>query len=426
MDGTPTGSPQIQAELTLNFDHFPVPNRFSTVEAAVAAIARGEVVIVVDAEDRENEGDFICAAEKVTPEIVNFMLVHGRGQVCTPILPEVCDRLNLPPMVDENTAPLGTGFTVPVDHRGCRTGITAQERAQTILALSDANSKPTDFVRPGHVFPLRAMEGGVLRRAGHTEAGVDLARMAELSPSAVLCEILDETGDRATRDRLVELARQFNLEIISIEQLIAYRRVREKLVYRIAEAELPTQYGLGKVIAYGVQYETQQPIVLKMGDLSSVQAPLVRLHSSCFTGDLLESLRCDCGDQLHMALEMIGQEGVGVLVYLPQEGRGIGLVEKIKAYALQDQGMDTVEANHALGFKADTRDYGVGIQLLKDLGLTKVRLLTNNPKKTDAFIYGGFDLEVVDQIAIRPPVNEHNSKYLATKRDKMGHQLPTD
>jgi 3,4-dihydroxy 2-butanone 4-phosphate synthase / GTP cyclohydrolase II len=403
-----------------------VPNRFSTVEAAVAAIARGEVVIVVDAEDRENEGDFICAAEKCTPEVVNFMLTHGRGQVCMPILPEVCERLDLPPMVDDNTAPLGTGFTIPVDHRTCRTGITAQERSQTIRSLCDPASKTTDFVRPGHVFPLRAMEGGVLRRAGHTEAGVDLARMAGLSPAGVLCEILDETGDRATRDRLVELARQFKLEIISIEQLIAHRRVREKLVYRISEAQMPTRYGNGKIIAYGVKYETQQPIVFSMGDLSSVPAPLVRLHSSCFTGDLLESLRCDCGDQLHMALEMIGSEGVGVLVYLPQEGRGIGLVEKIKAYALQDQGLDTVEANHALGYKADTRDYGVGIQLLKDLGLSKIRLLTNNPKKTDAFIYGGFDLEVVDQIPIRPPVNEHNARYLATKRDKMGHELPAD
>jgi 3,4-dihydroxy 2-butanone 4-phosphate synthase/GTP cyclohydrolase II len=397
---------------------------FSTIEAAVEAIARGELVIVVDAVDRENEGDFLCAAEKVTPEVVNFMISHGHGQLCMPILPEVCRRLNLAPMVDDNTAPLGTNFTVPVDHRSCRTGITAGERAMTITSICDPSSEPSDFVRPGHLFPLVAKEGGVLRRAGHTEACVDLARMAGLAPSGALCEILDETGDRATREYLGELAKRFSLEIISIEQLIAHRRVREKLVYREAEAALPTKYGTGTIIAYGVKYETQQPMVFVLGDLSKTSAPLVRLHSSCFTGDLMDSLRCDCGAQLHMALDMISREGAGVLVYLPQEGRGIGLVEKIRAYELQDQGLDTVEANHALGFKADTRDYGVGIQLLKDLGLTKVRLLTNNPKKTDAFIYGGFDLEVVDQVPIMPPMNEHNAKYLATKRDKLGHHLP--
>ena len=269
-----------------------------------------------------------------------------------------------------------------------------------------------------------AKEGGVLRRAGHTEAAVDLARMAGLTPAGALCEILDEKGDRASRDELQELAKRFQLPIISIEQLIAHRRVREKLVYRQAEARLPTQYGPGTIIAYGVKYESQEPIVYIIGDISKSKTPLVRLHSSCFTGDLLESLRCDCGDQLHMALDMIKAEGCGVLVYLPQEGRGIGLVEKIKAYKLQDEGLDTVEANLALGFKADTRDYGVGIQLLKDLGLSKVRLLTNNPKKTDAFIYGGFDLEVVDQVPIVPPIHAENARYLATKRDKMGHKLP--
>ena len=269
-----------------------------------------------------------------------------------------------------------------------------------------------------------AKEGGVLRRAGHTEAAVDLARMAGLLPAGVLCEILDESGDRANREQLHDLAGRFELPIISIEQLIAYRRVREKLVYRKAEAKLPTNYGTGTIISYGVKYESQEPLVFVLGDPTKVAAPLVRLHSSCFTGDLLESLRCDCGDQLHMALDMIHDEGTGVLVYLPQEGRGIGITEKIKAYALQDQGLDTVEANIALGYKADPRDYGVGIQLLKDLGLRKVRLLTNNPKKTDAFIYGGFDLEVVDQIPIMPPINEHNARYLATKRDKLGHNLP--
>ena len=400
--------------------------KFSTIEEAVDAMARGEIIIVVDAEDRENEGDFICAAEKITPEAVNFMITHGRGQLCMPILPEVSKRLKLAPMVEDNTAPLGTNYTIPVDHRTSRTGITAGERSTTIAALCDPNSVPTDFHRPGHLFPLVAKQGGVLRRAGHTEAAVDLARMAGLDPSGALCEILDEQGDRATRDELHQLAAKHKLPIISIEQLIAHRRVREKLVYRQAEAKLPTKYGNGKIIAYGVKYESQEPLVFVMGDPSKATAPLVRLHSSCFTGDLMESLRCDCGDQLHMALDMIGREGCGVLVYLPQEGRGIGLVEKIKAYKLQDEGLDTVEANVALGYKADSRDYGVGIQLLKDLGLTKVRLLTNNPKKTDAFIYGGFDLEVVDQVPIVPPINEHNAEYLATKRDKMGHHLPPE
>jgi 3,4-dihydroxy 2-butanone 4-phosphate synthase/GTP cyclohydrolase II len=397
---------------------------FSTIDQAVDAVRDGRVVIVVDAEDRENEGDFICAAERVTAELVNFMITHGRGQLCMPILPEISQRLELPLMVGQNTAPLGTNYTVTIDHRSIKTGITAAERANTMRALCDPAAKPADFTRPGHVQPLVAKEGGVLRRAGHTEAAVDLARMAGLTPAGVLCEILNEAGDRANRDQLHELAARFDLPIISIEELIAYRRVREKLVYREAEARLPTRYGTGTIISYGVKYETQRPLVFVLGDPTKVTAPLVRLHSSCFTGDLLESLRCDCGDQLHMALDMIEREGTGVLVYLPQEGRGIGIAEKIKAYALQDQGLDTVEANLALGFKADPRDYGVGIQLLKDLGLRRVRLLTNNPKKTDAFIYGGFDLEVVDQIPIVGPIHEHNASYLATKRDKLGHHLP--
>jgi 3,4-dihydroxy 2-butanone 4-phosphate synthase/GTP cyclohydrolase II len=399
-------------------------HQFSTIEEAVEAIRQGRVVIVADDEDRENEGDFICAAEKVTPETINFMITHGRGQLCMPILPEVSERLKLAPMVESNTTPLGTNYTVPVDHRSARTGITAGERAKTVLAICDSASKPTDFTRPGHLFPLVAKEGGVLRRAGHTEAAVDLARMAGLTPAGVLCEILDESGDRATRSKLRELGLKFGLPTISIEMLIAHRRLSEKLVYRTAEARLPTKYGEGRIISYGVKYESQEPVVYVIGDPTSVAAPLVRLHSSCFTGDLLESLRCDCGDQLHMALEMIGREGAGVLVYLPQEGRGIGLIDKIRAYALQDQGLDTVEANLALGYMADPRDYGVGIQLLKDLGLRKVRLLTNNPKKTDAFIYGGFDLEVVDQVPIVGPITEHNAAYLATKREKMGHKLP--
>jgi 3,4-dihydroxy 2-butanone 4-phosphate synthase/GTP cyclohydrolase II len=403
-----------------------VSSRFSTVESAVDAVARGRIVVVLDAEDRENEGDFICAAEKITPELVNFMITHGRGMLCTPLLPEACRRLELRPIVSRNTAPLGTNFTTPIDHRSARTGITAKERSRTIEALVDPRSTPDDFVRPGHVHPLIAKEGGVLRRAGHTEATVDLARMAGLAPVGVLCEILNKEGDRANRDQLIELARQHELEIISIEQLIAYRRRNERLVHRMAEASLPTPYGHFEIIAYGVDHEDVEPVVLKMGDLSKAKAPLLRMHSSCFTGDVLNSLRCDCGDQLRIALQMIGQEGVGAVVYLPQEGRGIGLAEKIKAYSLQDQGLDTVEANHALGHKADMRDYGIGLQILKDLGLREVRLLTNNPEKADAFVYGGFDLKVVDQIPILPPITEHNARYLATKRDKMGHLLPDD
>ncbi len=310
---------------------------FSTVQAAVDAIRRGEVVIVLDAEDRENEGDFICAAELVTAETINFML-SGRGQLCCPVLPSTCDRLQLRPVVDSNDAPLRTAFMTPLDHAGCKTGITAQERAETIRRMADPNSSPKDFVRPGHVYPLLAREGGVLRRAGHTEAAVDLPRMAGLLPAGVLTEILDSSGDRATRDSLLEMADQYGLEIITIEQLIAHRRVNEKLVTRAAQANLPSRLGNFQIAVYEVQFETQEPIAIFMGDLTAPgQAPLVRMHSSCFTGDLIESLRCDCGDQLHQALQMIATEGRGVLVYLPQEGRGIGLAQKIRAYALQEQ-----------------------------------------------------------------------------------------
>jgi 3,4-dihydroxy 2-butanone 4-phosphate synthase/GTP cyclohydrolase II len=401
-----------------------VTHRFSTIDEAIQAIAHGRMVIVLDAEDRENEGDFICAAEKITAQGINFMLNHGRGRICAAVLPQVAQRLDLPLMVQRQADTHRTAFTVTVDHRSSKTGITARERAATIAALIHPHSTPADFLRPGHVDPLIAKEGGVLRRAGHTEASVDLARLAGLYPAGVLCEILDDQGDRASRTQLVALAQKFALPIITIEDLIRYRRQSERLVSRLGEADLPTRYGRFRIIAYGVKYEEQQPIVLVMGDLAQIAAPLVRLHSSCFTGDLIQSLRCDCGDQLHMALRMIGQEGTGVLVYLPQEGRGIGLVDKIRAYQLQDEGLDTVEANLALGFKADVRDYGVGIQILKDLGLTKVRLLTNNPKKTDAFIYGGFELDVVDQVPILPVANEHNERYLATKREKLGHSFP--
>ena len=378
----------------------------------------------MDDEDRENEGDFLCAAETVTDAHVNFMLQHGRGQVCMPVLPETCKRLELLPMVAHNTAPLQTAFTVPVDHITNKTGITAQEKADTIRAIIDPNSKPADFVRPGHLFPLEAKEGGVLRRAGHTEAIIDLVRLAGMSPGGVLCEILDDTGNRASRETLFTVAERFNLEITTIAELIKYRRRIEKIVTRIADADLPTKYGQARIYIYQIKYEPEEPIAVVFGDPATTSAPLVRLHSSCFTGDLLHSLRCDCGDQLHTAMQMISEAGAGVLVYLPQEGRGIGLAEKIKAYCLQDSGLDTVEANLALGHKADLRDYGIGIQILKDIGLKQIRLLTNNPKKADAFIYDGFDLEVVDQVPIVCPANEHSAQYLKTKRDKMGHKLP--
>ncbi|MCA9176579.1 MAG: GTP cyclohydrolase II [Planctomycetales bacterium] len=401
-----------------------MPEDFSTIQEAVDAIARGEVIIVVDAENRENEGDFICAAEKATPETLNFIM-SGRGIPCMPLLPEVCQRLQLMPVVEQNTAPLGTAYLTPIDHRGVKTGITAEERSLTIRTAANPQSVAGDFVRPGHVLPLLAKEGGVLRRAGHTEATVDLARMAGLEPVGVLCEVLNEQGERASREELRVIADKHNLKMISIEQLIAHRRVNEKLIAREAEAALPTQYGEFRIIIYSVQHESQQPIALVYGDVGDPdQATMVRVHSSCFTGDLISSLRCDCGDQLHMALKMISEAGRGVLLYLPQEGRGIGLREKIRAYALQEQGLDTVEANLALGYKADERDYGIGIQILKDLGLRKVRLLTNNSKKTNAINFTAFDLQVVDQVPLVSAPNQHNAEYLATKREKMGHALP--
>ena len=397
---------------------------FSSIEQAVDAIARGEVIIVVDAEDRENEGDFVCAAEKATPENVNFML-SGRGQFCLAVLPDVCLRLDLHSLADNNTTRLTTAFVTPLDHVSSRTGITAIERSRTVQEIIDPRTGPDDFVRPGHVHVLLAKQGGVLRRAGHTEAAVDLTRMAGVAPAGVVCEILDETGNRASREYLFALAKRHGLAIISIEQLIQHRRLSEKLVARSAESDLPTPYGTFRIIVYSVKYETQEPIALTLGDVATAEKPLVRMHSSCFTGDLLDSLRCDCGDQLRTALARIGEEGTGTLVYLPQEGRGIGLAEKIKAYALQDQGLDTVEANQALGHAADKRDYGIGIQILKDLGLKEIRLLTNNPKKMEAFnILRSFDLRVMDQVPIAIAPNPHNAQYLATKKRKLGHLLP--
>lgn len=397
---------------------------FSTVEQAVEAIARGEVVIVVDAEDQLRGGDFICAAERATPEAVNLVM-SGGGEFYVAVLPELAETLGLEPL--SGRADSGTmAHLMAIDHRDVQTGITASDRARTIRAMIAPASEPSDFVRPGHVQPLLAKRGGVLRRAGHTEAAVDLARLAGLAPAGILCEILDAQGDLPTRQQLLELAAKHELHIISIESLIAHRRLREKLVHREAETVIPTPYGNFTLIVYSVEYENHEPLALVMGDPATAdQPPLVRMHSSCFTGDLIDSLRCDCGDQLRMALQQISEEGVGAVVYLLQEGRGIGLKHKIRAYALQDQGLDTVQANEALGFKADPRDYGVGIQILKDIGLNDVRLLTNNTKKIDAlFNARGFGLNVVGQVPIVPQPNAHNRRYLDTKREKMGHRLP--
>ena len=399
----------------------------SNVERAIEAIAAGRVVIVVDDQDREDEGDFICAAEKVTPEVIRFMTREGAGLLCMPILQELAAEKGFEWMVEQNTTPTETPFAIPVDHVSCRTGISPEERSTTVHAILDPGSTPDDFVRPGHLFVLFAKQGGVLRRAGHTEATIDLARLAGLRPAGILCEICSrEANGMAQRDELERIAKEFDLPIVSIEEIIRYRRAEERLVYRIkgADAELPTRYGTGRIVGYGVEFEAQQPIVFVLGDLASVEAPLVRMHSSCFTGDLLESLRCDCGDQLHLALEAFGREGTGVLVYLPQEVRGTGLIEKLKAYRLQDGGLDTVEANEALGFHADTRDYMVGLQILKDLGLRRVRLLTNNPKKVDAFVYSGVGIEVAEQVPLIAPERSERARYMRTKREKLGPRLP--
>jgi 3,4-dihydroxy 2-butanone 4-phosphate synthase/GTP cyclohydrolase II len=357
------------------------------------------------------------------------MLEVGRGVLCFPMTQETAERLNLSPMVpaDQNTAAMQTAFLIPVDHRESGTGVSAENRARTLRALADPNSHPGDFVRPGHTYPLLAKPGGVLRRAGHTEATVDLLHMAGLRPVGILIEILSRRGSgMADHSEFLALSKEFGIPMISIEQLIRHRRLSERLVRREVESRVPTKYGEATVIAYHVEHDEQVPLAIVFGDLKSRPAPLVRMHSSCFTGDLLASLRCDCGDQLHMALSMIAAEGAGALVYLPQEGRGIGLLPKLKAYVLQDQGFDTVEANHKLGFKADMRDYMVGLQILKDLGLAEVRLLTNNPKKTNAFVYSGVELKVVEQIPIIAAPEKHREHYLATKRDKLGHKLPPD
>ncbi len=399
-----------------------------SIQQAIDALQKGGMIIVVDDEDRENEGDFICAAESITPEQVDFMLKIGRGTLCVPVAAEEAARLKLRPVVDEssNNAPNKTAFLRAVDHVSAGTGVSALNRARTIRALADSAAIADDFLQPGHVNPLAAMHGGVLRRAGHTEATIDLMRLAGRRPVGALIEICSQTSHgMADYAELQSIAKEYDIPMISIEELIKYRRLREQLVTRIVAVPIPTaDFGSPTVVGYQVAHEIQEPLALIWGDLSKVDAPLIRMHSSCFTGDVLDSLRCDCGDQLRMAMKMIYEEGTGAVVYLPQEGRGIGLLAKLKAYQLQDQGLDTVEANHRLGFKADMRDYMVGLQILKDLGLNRVRLLTNNPKKTDAFVYTGVDLHVVEQVPIVAPPQVLRTGYMTTKKEKMGHVLP--
>jgi 3,4-dihydroxy 2-butanone 4-phosphate synthase / GTP cyclohydrolase II len=395
---------------------------FISIEEAIDRIKRGEMVIVVDDENRENEGDLVVAAQHVNPQTINFMATHARGLICTPIDIECAHRLALPPMSTENTALHGTSFTVSVDARsGITTGISAHDRARTVQVIIDDKSGPDNLARPGHVFPLVAQSGGVLKRAGHTEAAVDLARLAGLKPAAVICEVMHEDGTMARLPQLKEFAERHNLYIASITDLIAYRKQHENLVQRVASADLPTRYGQFKIVSYTSTIEDEEHVALVKGDVAGKENVLVRVHSECLTGDVFGSFRCDCGDQLHRSMEMIEEARLGVILYMRQEGRGIGLKNKVCAYQLQDQGLDTVEANERLGFPADLRDYGIGAQILCDLGLTTIRLLTNNPKKVVGL--GGYGLRIIEQIPIEIYPNEHNRNYLRTKKEKLGHKL---
>ena len=399
---------------------------FDRVEDAIQDIREGRMVIVADDEDRENEGDLVCAAALVTPEAINFMATHGRGLICLALTPERADELELRSMAEMNTEAQGTDFTVSVDASprfGVTTGISAADRAMTIHVCVDPSSTPADLRRPGHVFPLRARPGGVLRRVGQTEASVDLARLAGLPPAGVICEILNPDGSMARRPELERFAEEHGLRFITVAQIVAHRLARERLVHRAAEALIPTDHGEWTMVAYANDVDHQEHVAFVKGDVTGRESVLVRMHSECLTGDVFHSLRCDCGQQLDAAMRTIAEEGAGVIVYLRQEGRGIGLVHKLRAYALQDGGLDTVQANEALGFRADLRDYGIGAQILVDLGLTTIRILTNNPKK----IVGleGYGLSVTQQLPLRVEPNDHNRGYLSTKRDKLGHLLPT-
>ena len=394
-----------------------------SIESAIEDIKNGRIVIVVDDEDRENEGDFIVAARHATPEVVNFMSKHGRGLICIGLLEDRCNELGLELMVNNNTALHETAFTVSVDllGHGCTTGISAHDRSKTIQALIDPATKPEELGKPGHIFPLRAKKGGVLRRAGHTEAAADLARLAGFEPAGVLVEILNEDGTMARLPQLLEVAQKFDFKIISIKDLIEYRLKRDSLIEEIVRVDMPTRCGHFKLIAFQEKGTSNEHLALIKGDWKESEPVLVRVHSSCFTGDILGSLRCDCGEQLHMAMEIVEKEGKGAILYMNQEGRGIGLLNKLKAYRLQEEGMDTVEANLHLGFQMDQRDYGVGAQILRHLGISKLRLITNNPKKRVGLI--GYGLEVVDNVPLRVESNPHNERYLQTKRDKLGHEI---
>ncbi len=394
----------------------------ATIPEAIEDIKAGKFVIVVDDEDRENEGDLIMAAEKVTPEAINFMAVHGRGLICMPVTGERLDELQIPMMVSNNTSNFGTAFTVSVEAKhGTSTGISAADRAQTVKVIIDPGTRPKDMVMPGHMFPLRARDGGVLVRAGQTEATVDLARLSGLYPAGVCCEIMNEDGTMARMPQLEVIAEKLGLKIVSVADLIAYRYRHERLVNRVAEAKLPTPYGEFTVIAYKSQTDPAEHLALVMGDVATDDPVLVRVHSQCLTGDVFHSMRCDCGEQIEMAMKRITKEGRGVVLYMRQEGRGIGIHNKIKAYALQDEGLDTVEANLSLGFDADLRDYGIGAQILADLGVRNMRLMTNNPKKMSGL--ESYGLKITEQLPITTEPNPHNRRYLQTKQKKMGHLL---